>query len=303
MSFSTDVKKEICAVPTKKMCCTSMLATAFILSCGVVDMDRIRIKSDTLSILQYIRKLIHKDYEIATIIEDIQITGEKSFAIYFDAGNMAKLHSLFGIYIENGKIASTPKIPIERMKDCCKISAVKGAFLACGTINNPHKGYHMEFLCKHIQFENMLYLIFEEMGVAPKIASRAGVHSIYFKTNETIADILQLLSATKASLLLAEVSITKSFSNDVNREANCTAANYDKQMSASVEQVKAIQWIRDNIGIDKLDEKLYETAIARLNNPYMSLEELAEVQSPPISKSGIAHRIRKIMEIKEQNEG
>ena len=172
---------------------------------------------------------------------------------------------------------------------------VAAAFLCCGTITNPQREYNLEFLSVRYN----LILDFEALlmghGFAPKHTRRQGSNVLYLKASEQIEDLLTLIGAPKSSLELMEVKIVKEVRNRVNRKTNCETANITKTVEAALEQIAAIRLIESSCGIQALDEDLRELARLRLENPDLSLRELGQALQTPISRSGVNHRLRRIL--------
>ncbi len=174
----------------------------------------------------------------------------------------------------------------------------RGAFLVCGSILNPSNEYHLEIntVCKELC--NLLIEKFKKcsvLGYCPSNIKRRKNHVIYLKESEKITDFLTFIGAQQSAIKFIQTKILKEIRNNINRSTNFETANLSKITISSSKHIKAIQKIKDTIGLDSLPEYLKETAILRLNNPYISLKELANLYKSPISKSGINHRLKKIV--------
>ncbi|HJD24338.1 MAG TPA: DNA-binding protein WhiA [Firmicutes bacterium] len=182
----------------------------------------------------------------------------------------------------------------------CPAAYLRGAFLACGTVTNPSADYHMEFSIPHYPLSRDLLALMQELGFRARLVRRKGSQVVYLKESEQIEDALTLMGATGASLELMNVKMVKDIRNAANRIANCENANIDKTVAASLAQVEAIRKITEKQGLDGLPEELRELARLRLENPEMSLRELGEQLSEPLSRSGVNHRLRRIMELADK---
>ncbi len=178
----------------------------------------------------------------------------------------------------------------------CPAAYLRGAFLACGTVTNPSTDYHLEFSLPHHLLSRDLLTLMQELGFRARLVHRKGSQVIYLKESEQIEDALTLMGATGASLELMNVKMVKDIRNAANRIANCENANIDKTVTASLAQIEAIRQIERLQGLDGLPEELRELARLRLENPDMSLRELGEQLSEPLSRSGVNHRLRRILE-------
>lgn len=180
---------------------------------------------------------------------------------------------------------------------CCKRAFLKGAFLCVGSISNPQKGYHLEFVCNHLEQAEQIKTIIQGFQVDAKIIARKKYHVVYLKESESIVDLLNIMGAYVSLMELENMRILKEISNSINRRVNCEAANIVKTVNAATKQIEDIMYIRDHGGLEQLPLPLREMAAARLEEPDATLKELGEMLDPPVGKSGVNHRLRKISEI------
>ena len=176
---------------------------------------------------------------------------------------------------------------------------LRTAFLEAGSVNGTDKAYHLEFIVNDENQHIKLIKILKGFGLTPKTTSRSGKSIIYFKDGNQIAEILNIIGAHKSLMEFENTRAKKEIGNSINRLANCEAANIDKSISAAVKHREDIELIIEKMGLESLDSQLYECAILRLNNPELSLFEIGQKLSPPIGKSGVSHRFRKIAAIAE----
>ena len=184
--------------------------------------------------------------------------------------------------------------------ECCKSAYVRGAFLGGGSMLDPKKRYHMEFDTKHESYAMQLQEILGSFGILAKITCRKGRYVVYVKEYEAIADILGIIGAVGAAMELYNVSIEKEIRNTVNRQANCEIANIEKVTKTASLQIESIKKIEKHLGLDNLPETLREIAEIRCKYPDESLKELGERLNPPIGKSGVNHRLKRIMAMAEE---
>ncbi|MFT9055920.1 MAG: DNA-binding protein WhiA [Ethanoligenens sp.] len=173
---------------------------------------------------------------------------------------------------------------------------LRGAFLSCGSVVNPDKDYHLEFVTPHLNLGKDLTCLLTEYGFEPKNIWRGGKLIVYFKDSGQIEDILTFMGAVRQSLELMNIKVYKDLRNKVNRVTNCETANIDKTVNAAAEQVAAIRKLMETHCYEQLPEELRETARLRLAHPDMSLRELGALLEHPLSRSGINHRLRRIVE-------
>lgn len=176
-----------------------------------------------------------------------------------------------------------------------------GIFLACGSVNDPNKKYHMELVMPTLDLCNDLgLLLIERYGITPKHVERKGAQIMYIKESENIIDMLTLMGATMCSMELMNVKMEKDVRNKINRAMNCDNANIDKTLKASERQVADIELIDRMMGLSSLPEQLREMAELRLENPDYNLKQLGAELDPPISRSGANHRLQKLSEIADE---
>ncbi len=173
---------------------------------------------------------------------------------------------------------------------------VSGIYLACGSVLDPENGYHLEFVMNDVQMQNDLAIILiDRFGLQGKYSERKSSHVMYFKGSEQVEDVLTLVGATAASLEMMNAEILGSIRNHVNRAANCAAGNAKKQSATAQRQIEAIERIdASEGGIAALPDDLRFLAELRMENPDMTLSELAAEFDPPLTKSGVNHRLARI---------
>ncbi len=177
---------------------------------------------------------------------------------------------------------------------------ISGAYLACGSVNDPNKESHLEFVVPTLDLCNDLgLLLIDSYGIIAKQMSRGKNEIVYLKDSENIQDILTIVGAPMAALKHITVKVDKEGSNQINRSINCATANFRKSSIASKKQVDAINKLDATIGLEALPLELQSVARARIENPEMSLSELLEIIEPPISRSGLNHRLNKLIKLSE----
>ncbi len=177
---------------------------------------------------------------------------------------------------------------------------VGGIFLACGSVNNPEKKYHMEFVMPSLELCNSLgLLLIDNYGIIPKHVERKHYQIVYIKDSENIIDILTMMGAQMSSLEIMNVKMMKDVKNKINRSMNCDNANIDKALGAAERQITDIELIDSTMGLDNLPDSLRDIAKLRYENIDFTLKDLGAALDPPISRSGANHRMQKIAEIAE----
>ena len=182
-------------------------------------------------------------------------------------------------------------------QSCCKRAYIRGAFLAGGSISDPNKSYHFEIVCRSIPQAGQLRDVINSFDMDAKIVARKKYQVVYLKEGSQIVDILNIMEAHVALMNLENVRILKEMRNSVNRKVNCETANISKTVNAAVKQLADIEYIRETAGLSYLPENLKEMALLRVVYPDAPLAELGTYLNPPVGKSGVNHRLRRISEM------
>lgn len=295
MSFSSETKAELCREPVHKRCCAIAESYGIMLYCNTFSAKEIRIVTGSSELSERLPRLIKRafgcSFDSAFAAE---ARGKQVFTIT-DRDVVSSIFEVFGYSAEN-MLAHHINLGILE-EPCCKAAFLRGAFLAGGSITNPAKSYHLELVTDHYNVSGETYSILLELGFAPKDAARGGNYVTYFKQSEAIEDFLTLIGAPVAAMDIMSAKVEKDMRNAVNRRVNCDSANADKIVSAAAEQLDAIKRLERRAGLGQLPERLRETALLRIANPEASLSDLAQLAMPPVSKSCMSHRLRKLMEI------
>jgi len=180
--------------------------------------------------------------------------------------------------------------------DCVKYF-LRVIFLMYGTMSDPDKSYHLEMIFNNKTIADSIIKILSQLGIKPKHTIRKNNYILYYKESDLIVDFLNIIGANKSAFRIMNVRIEKEIRNNTNRLVNCDTANIDKTVSAAINQIDSINSLIATGEIDNLPDELKETAYLRLNNPNITLNELAELHDPPISKSGVDYRLRKLTNI------
>ncbi len=183
---------------------------------------------------------------------------------------------------------------------CCRRAFIRGAFLASGSISNPNKSYHLEIVCRSLEQAEQLKQLMNGFELDAKIVTRKYHEIVYLKEGAQVVDMLNVMEAYVSLMNLENVRILKEMRNSVNRKVNCETANISKTVNAAVRQIADIRKIQDTIGFEELSPTLREIALLRLEYPDLPLKDLGSYLDPPVGKSGVNHRLRKISAIAEQ---
>lgn len=300
MSFSGDVKKELAHVPPScQNCKRSMLYGMFLFS-RVSHEHRVLMHTENKYVADcYADLLTELTGSIVTVFINDYVSPKKrcSYSVTVEhEQDIQRLYRLFDIL---------PADPLHidgclLERDCCVQAFIRGAFLVCGSITDPNKEYHLEFSVAVPALAEELASLLKEHGVPIKNANRKGTKLLYLKESEPIEDLLTYMGAVNNSLELMNIKIYKDVRNKVNRVTNCETANIEKTVNAAAGQVEAIRLIEQTLGLNELPEDLREVAELRLENPDMSLRELCQSLSEPISRSGVNHRLKRLIAIADE---
>ncbi len=203
---------------------------------------------------------------------------------------------------ENGVLRDL-EMPVDSrilQRSCCRRAFLRGAFLSAGSISNPEKSYHFEIVCGNRERAEQLQKTILSFDVEAKIVQRKRYQVVYVKEGNGIADLLNVMEAHMSLMELENIRILRGISGSVNRQVNCETANLNKTVSAAVEQVRDIEKIQAVRGLDSLPEPLRQMAQVRLEHPDLPLKELGDLLDPPVGKSGVNHRLRKLKAIAEE---
>lgn len=185
-------------------------------------------------------------------------------------------------------------------KRCCKKACLRGIFLAAGSVSDPAKGYHLEIICSSEVMAQDVKKLINSFGLKSKVVERRRRYVVYIKDGEQISDFLNIIGAAGQLFRFENMRITREMKNTANRIINCENANLQKAVNAAQKQIADIQYIRERKTLDYLQEKLRVTAVLRLENPDLTLADLAELFDPPLKKSGLNHRLERISEIADK---
>lgn len=186
------------------------------------------------------------------------------------------------------------------VNDRCKKAYIRGAFLGSGSVSDPEKAYHLEFVTNNEEYSMQLRDLLNSFNFNSKIVLRKNNYVVYIKESDQICDLLNVIGAHTALLNFESTRIVKEMRNNVNRLVNCETANLSKTVNAAVRQMENIKYIKDTIGLEKLPDNLKEIAYLRIECEDLSLKELGEILVPPVGKSGVNHRLRRIEKIADE---
>ncbi len=314
MSFSLDVKNELARVAPDKKCCMLAEIAGFIRMCGTISFVgggkmKLMLITENPAITRHYKKLIKDYFDVdatTEVGESVSIKKSKVYVLTLDDRENQKAEPILretGIlliregmnYLSDGIYGNIIK------SKCCRKSYLRGIFLSSGTMSDPQKAYQLEYICNsEVLAADVRKLINSFVNLSPKVMARGKNFIVYLQEAEQVGDMLNIMGAHNQFFAFENIRMMKNAREMANRIANCDNANMDKTLNAAEKQTAAINKINELKGIAFLPEKLRDVAQLRLSHPDATLQELADMMTPPMKKSGLNHRIQKIMEIAEK---
>lgn len=311
MSFSSRVKEEIARQKSSaRHCCIAEFAAIFHL-CGKIRQRAqgnlfLEIHTENLTVAQKSYTLLRKTFEVQVDVmvrrHNVRLSGARYSLFVREKKGVILILKAIKMLDENGNLwGDSQQIPQRLVQNtCCKRAYLRGSFLVAGSVTNPEKAYHLEIAVQSQQYARQLQALSASFGVGGKIVERKRYYVLYMKEGSQIVDFLNVMEAHIALMELENVRILKEVRNSVNRQVNCETANINKTVTAAARQMEDIRYLQCHMGFSQLADGLREIAELRMEYPDSSLQELGQMLSPPISKSGVNHRLRKISKIADQ---
>ena len=309
MSFSLEIKEELeTRIDTAKHCQIAEFA-AIMAFCG-----KVRRRTGGLMGLELTTENEVVRRKVVELAIKAFSASEESFEVEYEGKN----NRIINIFINDEKLIAKILMAIKWcddnftvvepvfvnhriiQKECCKRAFIRGAFLAAGSISDPNKSYHYEIVCEYEEDAVQMQELLKFFNLDAKIIQRNRNYVTYIKEGNNITDVLNIMGAFVSQMKLYNVMILKGMRNDVNRKVNCETANLNKTIEAAVKQIRDIEYVRDTVGLESLSDGLREVAEIRLKNPDMKLKDIGELLNPPVGKSGVNHRLRKISELAQK---
>ena len=300
-SFSMEVKDELLKNTPKARHCAIAQTAVIIAGAGRITPDSLIVETDNVRIKEKYFTLLKKTFNInVDAFEEkglfaVPVTQQDKVLEILQAVKILDATGMPNYY--KGII---PDVLIK--SGCCKREFLKCAFVFFGTINSPEKGSHLEFVCSNEEQANQVLITLEYFNIKAKKTTRRNgrQHVVYLKDGEQIADFLRVVEANVATMKYEDKLIYREIANHINRTNNCEVANSQKKIDAAYKQIEDINYLNECIGLSNLPETLQCVALARLENPDVGLQELGRLMKPPLGKSGVNHRLRKISELAEK---
>lgn len=296
MSFSSDVKQELCKLNINRRCCAQAEAYGILLFCNTFSGRQIRIITESPWLKDRLPILFRKAFQMAFDAVPKAEDGKGSFLIE----DPEKIATIFETYDLEQNASVAVHVNFAHVEEeHCKLAFLRGAFLAGGSVTDPLKSYHLELATSHFYVGRELPALMRETGFQAKLASRKGNYVTYFKQSEHIEDFLTAIGAPLSAMNMMTAKLERDLRGSVNRRVNCDAANLDKLVAAAQNQIEAIHRLEEHGVLNGQPAKIQEAARLRLENPELTLNQLAALCDPPVTKSAFNHRLRKLVELAE----
>lgn len=307
MSFSSNVKSELSHHFGNARHCNIAELSAILNMCGHIAYNRekfcVKIQTENPAAARKYFTLLKKTFNIDSEVltrRNSQLKKNMVYMLFINNDEQArKMLQACGLLRNTEKNVCVSKRVDELVVNsvCCKRAYIRGAFLASGSISDPEKMYHLEFACSDVEYSESLKDLINSFELDAKIVKRKEHYIVYLKEGEQIVDLLNIMGAHKALLDLENIRILKDMRNNVNRKVNCETANLSKTVNAAVRQIEDIELILKRMDLSQLPQSLSDIAYLRMEYPDASLKELGQLLEPPVGKSGVNHRLRKLADI------
>ena len=301
MSFAADVKSELCRLAVNTRCCAISESYGVLLYCNTFTNNAVKIITDSRPFARRLPRLFKRafGFDFDVVPEEMDRPGKLTLAITDER----KIEHIFDVCGFERERILAHHINFGVLEEaCCRQSFIRGAFLAGGSMTDPQKRYHLELVTDHYNVSRETYTLLLDMEFEPKSTNRSGHYITYFKSSGAIEDLLTTIGAPVSAMQVMEAKIVKEMTNSVNRKVNCDTANVTKTVEAASEQVAAIRQLERTGVLESLPEKLQQTARLRLDYPELSIGQLAAATDPPVTKSCLNHRLRRLVALAEEKQ-
>lgn len=301
MSFAHDVKKELSKINSENYDQDFAELYGLMLFSRRFTSTDIQLKTESISVAERYITLANKLF--APVIEKQSTLKANRDFINLHTIKLILPNECEKIYSAYGHIPDAPTLRLNRANiddDMCRVAFLRGAFMACGSVNDPQKNYHLEFCAAYKNLCTDLCTLLSEITectITPKTILRNGSYIVYLKDSEQITDLLTYIGAPMCAMDIMNAKAYKEMRNMANRRTNSDLANLAKTASAAARQIIAIEKLDATVGLSTLPDQLYEIALLRRDNPELSLRDLGALLDPPISRSGVNHRLMKIIDL------
>ena len=298
-SFAYKVRSELCRTAVQRLCCARAEAYGVLLYCNTFTSREIRIITENPEFAARLPRLFQRAVGLRFDRLPEEDTGRGK--LIFQITQQDKLNKIINQFGYDPRQNPVLHVNFGMLEDeCCRTAFLRGAFLSGGSVTDPEKRYHLELATSHLQASREVSALLTELGFSPRSVMRSGSAVIYFKQSEHIEDFLTKIGAPASAMDIMTAKVDKEIRNGANRAMNCDMANVNKTLDAALEQKNAIEKLQQRGALENLPDKLRQTALLRLQYPGLSLTQLAERCDPPVTKSCLNHRMRKLMSMAQE---
>ncbi len=305
MSFSAEIKNELIKNSDLPSCCKHAMAYGMLLFARSFNLNDISLLTDNEAVAKKYAEII---FEVSGIEPAFNVSPAGKYTVTIDSvDDRKKLLSVFSsngkervLRIDRGNLTNETALDDSKF-NCCDASFIKGAFLSSATASDPNKSYHLEFVVPYKTLSLDLMKLLNDYGINAKHMVRRYVNVIYIKDSVSIEELLTAIGAHNSVLEIINIKIFKDIRNVINRRSNFENANLSRTADAAFEQIQAIEKIQKNGIYPTLSDELKLIANIRYENPDASLREIGEMCNPPLSRSAVNHRIKKLISIANLN--
>ena len=308
MSFSREVKEELASSLPKARHCQLAEIDAILSMCGIISLSQeygaeIEVRTENSAVARKFHALVFRCFHVRPQVLVRSHSSNRRVHTYIqtiaDHEEAERILKATKLMRHDGEMDTYLTIidPLLTKRSCCKRAFIRGCFLATGSITEPEKSYHFEIVCNDETKAGQLRQIMNCFDLEAKIVERKNYYVVYIKEGAKIVDALNVMEAHVCMMKLENIRIVKEMRNSVNRRVNCETANINKTVSAAVKQVEDILYIKEHMGFSNLSDSLRQMAELRLKEPDAPLKDLGTMLNPPVGKSGVNHRLRKLSNI------
>lgn len=311
MSFSGEIKEELSRLTDNSRHCRLAELAAIVSGCGQVMIDEddryeLEVHTENVCLARKYYALVKKLFGIRAAVimrKNEYLTKSVTYHLVVEGHEEAvRILSAVCVLDEHGFVRENVEYSQRELlqRECCKRAYIRGAFLVSGSVSDPSKSYHLEIVCQQKERAEVLKQVMRELNMDARIVARKKNDVVYLKEGDQILAFLASIGATQHLFAMENVRILKEMRNNLNRQVNCEAANLNKTVSAAVRQIEDIRYIEACGEFKNLPQNLRHMAEIRLEYPDASLKELGDLLTPPVGKSGVNHRLRRLGEIAEK---
>ena len=298
MSYSSQTKDELCRFEPDSVCCLLAELSGIISAAGSVvyrggGKKRLSIETENNAVARRIFRLLREVFDVTpelVTLRRARLGGRSTYRCVIDGDEASFV--LEGCGIDYFQRRGVPREVTARK--CCRMAFLRGVFLACGSVTDPEREYHLEFVISDEAFALAIQKLVARFDLAASLGQRRSMRLVYLKGQSAISDMLSVFGAHSARFAMEDAFIRKGLRNNANRAVNCDSANVQRAVTAASRQAEAIERVLAAYGEASLTPQLLEVARLRLANPEVSLDELGQMCDPPVGKSGVNHRMRRL---------